>query len=138
MQKDTMVRDEQQTLYEAICFDMDGVIVNTQCTVTAFWQLLARAYALTLTQEDFERHIYGCVASHTLVSLFPFLSQSQREEVYINLEQYEQNAAYQEIPGAVALLRQLHAAHLPLALVTSAQRWKVARVLEQLSLEQIF
>jgi HAD superfamily hydrolase (TIGR01509 family) len=70
--------------------------------------------------------------------LFPLLSKPQQEEVHVRLEQYEQHAAYQEIPGAVALLRQLHAAHLPLALVTSAHHWKVERVLEQLGLENIF
>lgn len=36
------------------------------------------------------------------------------------------------------MLRQLQAAHLPLALVTSAHRWKVERVLKQLGLEQVF
>ena len=138
MQKDIVVRDDQQSPYEAICFDMDGVVVDTQLTVTAFWQQLATEYALTLTQEDFEHHIYGCVASHTLATLFPFLSQSQQKEVYARLERDEQHAAYQEIPGAVALLRQLHAVHLPLALVTSAQRWKVERVLRQLGLGQVF
>jgi HAD superfamily hydrolase (TIGR01509 family) len=138
MQQHTVFRDDQQSPYEAICFDMDGVIVDTQLTVTTFWQRLATEYALTLTQDDFDRHVYGCSASHTLETLFPLLSKLQREEVYVKLEQYERQAAYREIPGAVALLRQLHAAHLPLALVTSAQRWKVERVLEQLDLEHIF
>jgi mannitol-1-/sugar-/sorbitol-6-phosphatase len=138
MQKHTWFSDYQHTPYEAICFDMDGVVVDTQFTVTSFWQQLATEYALTLTQDDFEHHIYGCSASHTLETLFPLLSKPQQEEVHVRLEQYEQHAAYQEIPGAVALLRQLHAAHLPLALVTSAHHWKVERVLEQLGLENIF
>lgn len=138
MQQHTVFREDQQSLYEAICFDMDGVIVDTQFTVTSFWQQLATEYARTLTQDDFDHHIYGCSASHTLETLFPFLSKLQQEEAYIKLEQYEEHAVYQEIPGAVALLRQLHAAHLPLALVTSAQRWKVERVLGQLDLEHIF
>ena|SRR2546425_2372879 len=138
MQKHTLFSDNQNSLYEAICFDMDGVVVDTQVTVTLFWQQLATEYALTLAQEDFDHHIYGCSATYTLATLFPFLSMSQREEVYARLERYEQHAAYQEIPGAVALLRQLQAAHLPLALVTSAHRWKVERVLKQLGLEQVF
>jgi mannitol-1-/sugar-/sorbitol-6-phosphatase len=138
MQKHTLFSDYQNSPYEAICFDMDGVIVDTQFTVTSFWQQLATEYALTLTQDDFDHHIYGCSASHTLETLFPLLSKLQQEEVHVKLEQYEQHAAYQEIPGAVALLWQLHAAHLPLALVTSAHRWKVERVLEQLGLEKIF
>jgi len=138
MQKHMLFSEYQNTPYEAICFDMDGVVVDTQFTVTSFWQQLATEYTLTLTQDDFEHHIYGCSASHTLETLFPLLSKPQREEVHVKLEQYEQHAAYQEIPGAVALLRRLHAAHLPLALVTSAHRWKVERVLEQLGLEKIF
>jgi HAD superfamily hydrolase (TIGR01509 family) len=106
--------------------------------VASFWQRLATEYTLTLTQNDFDHHIYGCSASHTLETLFPRLSKLQQEEIHGKLEQYEQHAVYQEIPGAVALLRQLHATQLPLALVTSAQRWKVESVLGQLGLEQIF
>jgi HAD superfamily hydrolase (TIGR01509 family) len=138
MQKHTLFSDNQNSPYEAICFDMDGVVVDTQFTVTSFWQKLATEYALTLAQDDFDQHIYGCSASHTLATLFPSLSKLQQEEVYARLERYEQQVAYQEIPGAVALLRQLQAAHLPLALVTSAHRWKVESVLKQLGLEQVF
>ncbi|QBD75993.1 HAD family phosphatase [Ktedonosporobacter rubrisoli] len=138
MRQHIMCKDSQQLPYEAICFDMDGVIVDTRFAVTSFWQRLAAEYALTLTLDDFDHHIYGCSANHTLETLFPLLSKREQEEVYIKLEQYEQNSMYREIPGAIALLRQLHAAHLPLALVTSAHRWKVGRVLQQLGLEQIF
>ena len=52
--------------YEAILFDMDGVIVDTYQSVTEFWQNLAEAYQVHLTQADFNQYVYGCPATHTL------------------------------------------------------------------------
>jgi beta-phosphoglucomutase-like phosphatase (HAD superfamily) len=62
--------------YEAILFDMDGVIVDTYQSVTEFWQNLAQAYQVHLTQADFNQHVYGCPADHTLDVLFPHLNAS--------------------------------------------------------------
>ncbi len=59
--------------YEAILFDMDGVIVDTYQSVTEFWQNLAQAYQVHFTQADFNQHVYGCPATHTLDVLFPHM-----------------------------------------------------------------
>ena len=123
---------------EAILFDMDGVIIDTHAAVTAFWFDLATRYAVSLTEEDFARHVYGCTADHTLDTLFPMITTTERSILYREIEDYERNQTYHAMPGALDLLRQLQAHGIPTALVTSGARWKVETVSAQLGLDGLF
>ncbi|MFD0476631.1 HAD family hydrolase [Nonomuraea thailandensis] len=58
-------------MYQAVLFDMDGVIADTERSVTEFWQRLAADLGYLLRAEDLERHVYGHRADHTLRVLFP-------------------------------------------------------------------
>jgi len=122
----------------AVLFDMDGVIVDTYQSVTAFWQRLAATHRVHLTQEDFDQHIYGCPAIHTLDSLFSQLGSDERRAVIEQMAQYEIHLAYTGVPGAVEFVRALKQRDIPLALVTSGERWKVDAVCSQLGLEEWF
>lgn len=124
--------------YAAILFDMDGVIIDTQHSVTEFWQIVAGEQGVRLTEADFQQHIYGCSLRHTFDVLFPQLDQSTERGILERMELYELNLIYTAIPGAVKLLRSLKQAGVPLALVTSAFPWKVDLVMRQLELEGVF
>lgn len=124
--------------YEAILFDMDGVIIDTHHAVTEFWQILANERQMQLTEADFQQHIYGCSLNHTFDTLFPQLNAQQRQVILDRMEVYELNLSYTAIPGAVALLRALKQAGVPTALVTSAFPWKVELVIRQLGLAGLF
>lgn len=124
--------------YEAILFDLDGVVVDTNRSVTAFWQQVAASYGSELTSAELNQWVYGRRASETLDALFAHLSGPQRAAVSQALQAAEQQATYQEIAGVVKLLRALHASQVPTALVTSAQRWKVEEVLGQLGISELF
>ena len=65
-------------IYEAILFDLDGVIADTRQAVTTFWQELASDYQVQLTPSDFAQHIYGCRPGHTLDAFFPQLDVPAR------------------------------------------------------------
>ena len=77
--------------YEAILFDMDGVVVDTYQSVTEFWQNIAKTYQVHLTQADFNQHVYGCPATHTLAFLFPHLNAGERQSVLAKMADYETN-----------------------------------------------
>lgn len=125
-------------IYEAVLFDMDGVIIDTRQSVTDFWQNLATVHDVRLTQADFDRHIYGCPATHTLDLLFTQLNTQERQAVLAKIATYETSLTYAEVPGAVALLRFLKHHHIPTALVTSGEQWKVSEVIRQLNLSGLF
>lgn len=124
--------------YEAILFDMDGVVIDTHDSVTEFWLALAVEHQLELSQADFQQHIYGCPMNHTFDMLFPHLDERQRQAIFARLEAYEVNLAYTEVPGVTALLQALKRHDIPTALVTSADWWKVRAVIDQLGLDGLF
>jgi HAD superfamily hydrolase (TIGR01509 family) len=124
--------------YEAILFDMDGVLVDTYQSVTEFWQNLAKAHQVHLTQADFNQHVYGCPATHTLDVLFSHLSASERQSVLDIMVEYETHLTYTGVKGAVAFLRTLKGQGIPTALVTSGEQWKVSEVTNQLGIDDMF
>ena len=124
--------------YEAILFDMDGVLVDTYKSVTEFWQNLARTYQVHLTQADFNQHVYGCPATHTLDVLFPHLNADERQSILDMMVKYETNLTYTGVKGAVAFLRTLKQQGIPTALVTSGKQWKVNEVINQLGIDGMF
>ncbi|MFI6292810.1 HAD family hydrolase [Nonomuraea sp. NPDC050790] len=125
-------------MYEAVLFDMDGVVVDTEQSVTDFWQRLAGAEGYTLSGPELERHVFGHRADHTLRKLFPQIPASRYDEVYRSLRADQESLRYRAMPGARRVLAELGAAGVPLALVTGAQDWKAAEVLAQLDLRETF
>ncbi|MFC4117850.1 HAD family hydrolase [Nonomuraea zeae] len=125
-------------MYEAVLFDMDGVVADTEQSVTEFWQRLAGDLGYLLGAEDLERHVYGHRADHTLRVLFPEIPASRHDEIYRQLRENQESLVYTAIPGVLSLLGALSQAGVPLALVTGAQDWKAAEVLRQLGLPAAF
>ncbi|MCO1614287.1 MULTISPECIES: HAD family hydrolase [Micromonospora] len=124
--------------YEAVLFDMDGVVVDTERTVAAFWRLLAAEHGITISDEELEEHVFGRHAEHTLKVLFPAIAGTDHGPVYERLRVNDQTLRYAEIPGATRLIGELRAADVPVALVTGAQDWKATAVLAQLGLAGSF
>lgn len=122
----------------AILFDMDGVIIDTHDSVTAYWHTLAAQHGVTLTDDDFNTHIYGSPLMYSLDRLFPHLTAAQRQAAADYLYIYEtEQLQYAAMPGVIDLLRSLRG-RLPVALVTSGDRAKVRAVFDQLDLHALF
>jgi HAD superfamily hydrolase (TIGR01509 family) len=124
--------------YEAVLFDMDGVVIDTRQSVTDFWTAFAIEQGVVLSADDFDHHIFGVPAAHTLKTLFPAIPAARYDSLQQLILDYETQLRYAEIRGAVALLRALKAAGIPTALVTSGETWKVAEVVRQLALDGLF
>lgn len=124
--------------YEAVLFDMDGVVVDTERTVVAFWQGLAGDHGFVISDEDLDEHVFGRHADHTLRVLFPAIAHTDHGSVYERLRVNDQTLRYAEMPGATRLINELRAAGVPVALVTGAQDWKAVAVLDQLGLTDSF
>ena len=124
--------------YEAILFDMDGVVIDTHQSVTDFWLKYAALYQIHLSETDWEQRIYGCPANHTLDLLFPQLNSQERRAILADLDDYEANLTYIPMSGVASFLCVLNKKHIPTALVTSGNRHKVKEVTGQLGLTGAF
>lgn len=125
-------------IFEAVLFDMDGVIIDTHAQVTRFWLRLAERSHVTLTDDDFVQHIHGRKAEHTLGQFFPDVTDAMWAEAMADLEAEEAVTQYTPIPGVTRLVRALKEAGVPVALVTSAEPSKPAIVLPQLQIDDCF
>lgn len=124
--------------FNTILFDMDGVVIDTHHSVTAFWEDLARQQQIELTESIFAQHIYGTPATHTLAKCFPHLNTDEREAVLKSLTLYESQLTYTEVKGVTAFLYALKQHNIHTALVTSAEPRKVRNVMDQLDLDGLF
>ncbi len=124
--------------YEAILFDMDGVIVDTHQSVTAFWERWAAKHGVHISAADFVQQVYGRPGTHTLDALFPMLNEDDRQAIFDDMAAYEVRLIYTAVNGAVDCLRALRRHGVPTALVTSGARWKVQAVAGQLGLDGLF
>lgn len=127
--------------HEAILMDMDGVLIDTQESIIAFWQWLASEHHVHLSQDDIDRHVSGRSAHHTITTLLSHLDEPERQvayqAAYRDLHAYEASLQYREVSGAIALLKEFKQHHIPVALVTGAGRWKASIVVQQLGLEAL-
>ena len=105
-----------------VLFDFDGVIADTETQYTEFWNMIGREY---LGQEDFGHTIKG----QTLVQIFGKYFEGmdrEQEEIVPQLNEFEANMSYDYIPGAQAFMKELKAAGIPMAIVTSSNDVKMA------------
>ena len=105
-----------------VLFDFDGVIADTETQYTEFWNRIGREY---LGQDDFGHTIKG----QTLVQIFGKYFEGmdrEQEEIVPQLNEFEANMSYDYIPGAQAFMKDLKAAGIPMAIVTSSNDIKMS------------
>lgn len=124
--------------FKAVLFDLDGVVIDSNQGITAFWKMIAADYGVSLQESDFLQYIYGCPVRETLTALFPKLNTEERRAVHARLSAYETNLNYKAVPGVTMFLEDLASNRVPTALVTSSERWKVETVFKQLKLAELF
>ncbi|WP_010120053.1 HAD-IA family hydrolase [Corynebacterium nuruki] len=106
----------------ALLFDMDGTLVDSTVAVETIWTRAAEAHGLDPAEVIAYSH--GRQTADTVDHFLPDLSGDGRRRITGELRQQEEQwpGRIDEIPGAADLMRQVLAAGMPAALVTSATR----------------
>ncbi|MFC0188167.1 HAD family hydrolase [Fictibacillus aquaticus] len=121
---------------KAVCFDMDGVIVDTMPYHVEAWQHAFHAEGHTLHGHLFyEREgMPGMKTIGDIDSLRSLsLTKSQMERIYHEKRKYfKQNARYEFISAAVSAASFLKKAGISIALATGSRREFVEEIIEQL------
>lgn len=124
--------------FKALLFDMDGVVIDTHASVEHYWNQLADTHNVTLTVEDFERHIHGTQSYATLDRYFSMLGQEEIDSIAEDILVYEDHLSYSLMPGIYDFLSSLKENGVLTALVTSGTQRKVDAVFGQFPLLEKF
>lgn len=120
--------------YEAIIFDMDGVIINSKDHVEEFWIQKLDEYGIEISEGEREERFHGRPARPTVNDLFADLPEEKREEIIKECGEYDASIEkYPMIPGVEHFLKQCEEVGIRIGLVTSALPGKVDRMLDGLS-----
>ncbi|MBE6242848.1 MAG: HAD family phosphatase [Bacteroidales bacterium] len=107
-----------------VLFDFDGVLADTETQYTEFWNKIGKDY---LGLEDFGRTIKGQTLVQIFGKYFDGMTREQ-EEIVPMLNEFERNMTYGYIPGAEGFMKELKAAGIPMAIVTSSNEPKMKNV----------
>ncbi len=124
--------------YEAIIFDMDGVVVDTKPTIEQFWQELAQQYGFKITPDVMEEYIHGCPTWLTFEKVFPMMSSTEINDFIDSIHEIEKTLSFNLITGVFEFLEGLSKAGVSVGLVTSGYQQKVEKVFKEKGLEAFF
>jgi beta-phosphoglucomutase len=126
----------------AAIFDMDGVLVDSNPFHLQKWMDLLGEYNIPYNPDDLPEQILGKRNDHAFRLFFgPRLTREERRELGERLEE-RFRAAFRPharpLPGLEALIRQLEAADIPMAVASSAMRPNIEFVVDALAFRPFF
>lgn len=123
--------------YQAILFDLDGVLIDTDAAVAAVWHEQCRRYGRTLTEKDLLHRVYGCSPEETVARIFG-PGWPHRGDLLRAVSDSEPFMDFEPTAGAADLVTTLRQTGLPLGLVTSGSSRRVGRVLASMGISAAF
>ncbi|UQN05811.1 HAD family phosphatase [Deinococcus sp. QL22] len=112
---------------DAVLFDLDGVLVDSELLAANVWVDLLAEHGLTMNRENFMARAVGT----THAALFDWLSTDhgwQRPDTFTDVMDARLAAAFQAVPaieGARETLDALNAAGLPFAVASNSERTRL-------------
>lgn len=108
-------------------FDLDGVIIDSEGRYTKFWEDIEHIYPTGIP--DYAVAIKGTTLP---VILNNYNTQEVRDDITRRLMDFQSRMAFEPYPGAMEFLEELARRGVPMALVTSSDDRKMARLFDTL------
>lgn len=123
-------------MIDTVLFDFDGVVADTEPSYDLFWN--SKAEKFNLGFENFAAMIKGEILRNIIGEYFKCASDSEKAAIAKDLDAFEQEMPYKEIPGSANFIRILKERGFKLGLVTSSSMHKMKYALAKLGLENCF
>lgn len=122
--------------FTCVLFDMDGVMLDTESQYDIFWKHASDRFNTGIP--DFEKKIKGTTLPNILKKYFSVYSQKEQDALVEDLDRFESNMKYPEIPGSIAFVKTLKAEGYKVGLVTSSTDTKLVGVYKAHGFDQLF
>lgn len=116
---------EMNSCPDAVLFDLDGVLIDSEGLYTAFWKETEQLYPTGIP--DFAVAIKGT----NLDSILSLFREDERDAIMQRILDFDRELVYPLFDDAEELLCELERRHIPAALVTSSNPEKMNRLFEQ-------
>ena len=104
-------------------FDLDGVILDTEGSYTAFWDDYGSHH---FSEKDFGLKIKGQTLVKILDDYFP--EENERKSITDTINDFERNMSYPFVPGVENYIKSLKSNGIRTAVVTSSNLLKMENV----------
>jgi HAD superfamily hydrolase (TIGR01509 family) len=127
-------------MFDAILFDLDGTLANTDTIHFTVWQEILAGYGIKCDRFFYEQNISGNTNEQLIANILPQLSPQEGLQLAIDKEaQYRAKATtLQPTPGLDRLLQLIDSVPLKTAVVTNAPKENAVYMLEVLNLTKTF
>ena len=123
-------------MIDTVLFDFDGVVADTEPSYDLFWN--SKAEKFNLGFENFAAMIKGETLRNIIGEYFKCAKKKKKAAIAKDLDAFEQEMPYKEIPGSANFIRILKERGFKLGLVTSSSMHKMKYALAKLGLENCF
>eukprot|EP01136_Pigoraptor_vietnamica_P037229 Opistho-1_new@104898 len=123
---------------QAVIFDLDGVIINSNPAIEEFWKTMANKNGISLTEPLIRQWIHGRKIGDTLSGLFEHLSEEQLEDIRKSAYLFDQDMQPGPISGIVPFVQFLQQLEIPTGIVTSSHHSRMFEMITQLDLQKQF
>lgn len=122
--------------YKCVLFDMDGVMLDTESQYDIFWGNIGKKYYPNTP--DFSKIIKGTTLPNILKKYFSDIPKSEVDVLVQELDEFESNMTFHEIPGSIAFLESIKQSGIKVGLVTSSTDTKMKSVNTTLHFDKVF
>lgn len=123
---------------KAVIFDLDGVIIDSNPVIVAFWNECAAKYGFTLTDEMTRQWVYGRTCEDTIAGLFSHIPDMAKEEIITGGKLLGINMPSIPVTGVVSFIQALTVLSIPVGIVTSSDEDRMLKMISQLGILHYF
>ncbi|MBV9989487.1 MAG: HAD family phosphatase [Chitinophagaceae bacterium] len=123
---------------KAVIFDLDGVIVDSNPAIEAFWKSWTDRESIPLTEALTREWIHGRKAVDTVGGLFGHLTTARQQQIIEDAFVFDQTMQPPGVAGIVPFILDLNLLGIATGVVTSSHHSRMLQFLEALGIADSF
>lgn len=123
---------------KAIIFDLDGVIIDSNPAIVAFWNDWAKQFGFELSQDQILQWVYGRKVTATIEGLFSFTTEEQQNTIKESGYAFDAAMHPTGIEGVQDFVEQLKTINFPRGVATSSHKERMEQMLDRIGLPHHF